>query len=680
MAAPITFKYRAFLSYAHADTRWARRLHRRLEAFRIDKDLIGRPTAHGAVPATLRPIFRDRDDFTAGHALTDQTVAALDASAALIVLCSPASAKSHYVNEEIRLFKSRHPDRPVISVIVDGTPGDPERECFAPALRFKVTADGTVTDIPDDELAADVRESGDGFDRALAKVVARLLDLATDDVFRRAERARRRSANIRNGIIAALALLAISTMGSAVYAWHLLRTNEAFLEATLKEATEIVNTAVSQAEKYNVPRTATLEFLTRAERLFDNMARLGRPTPELRRQKAWMLIQFARNYEILGDTTKQRERADEAHRIMAALAADTGDDLATLRDLSVGQDERGDVFVAQGDLPEALRVYRDSLGIRNRLAKADPGNAFWQGDLSVSYDKIGNVLVAQGNLPEALASYRDGLAIAERLATADPGNADWQRSLLVSYRKVGDMQVAQGDFDQALTPFHASLAIADRFAKADPGNAGWQRELSVSYQRVGNVLVAQGNLPAALRSFGDSHTIFDRLARADPHNAGWQRDLSVSYNKVGDVLVAQGSLDQAIMSYRASLAIADRLAKSDPGNTVWQRDLSVSHSKVGEVLVAQGNLPEALTSFRDSLAIAARLAKTDPSNVGWQADLAASHGQRGQLHVALGDKAEAMRLFKAGRAIIAPFAENTRDQHWIGYLRSFDAEIAALEK
>ena len=41
----------------------------------------------------------------------------------------------------------------------------------------------------------------------------------------------------------------------------------------------------------------------------------------------------------------------------------------------------------------------------------------------MSYDKIGDVLVAQGNLPEALKSYRDGLAIADRLAKADPGNA-----------------------------------------------------------------------------------------------------------------------------------------------------------------------------------------------------------------------------------------------------------------
>ena len=98
MAEPVAFKYRAFISYSHADTSWAKWLHRALENFTIDKDLVGRETATGTIPNALRPIFRDRDDFTAGHALSDQTLAALDASQALIVICSPASAKSHYVN------------------------------------------------------------------------------------------------------------------------------------------------------------------------------------------------------------------------------------------------------------------------------------------------------------------------------------------------------------------------------------------------------------------------------------------------------------------------------------------------------------------------------------------------------------------------------------------------------
>jgi hypothetical protein len=43
------------------------------------------------------------------------------------------------------------------------------------------------------------------------------------------------------------------------------------------------------------------------------------------------------------------------------------------------------------------------------------------------------VLVDQGKLDEALKSYRDSLAIAERLAASDRSNTGWQRDLAVSY-------------------------------------------------------------------------------------------------------------------------------------------------------------------------------------------------------------------------------------------------------
>ncbi len=52
--------------------------------------------------------------------------------------------------------------------------------------------------------------------------------------------------------------------------------------------------------------------------------------------------------------------------------------------------------------------------------------------MTVSHDRIGEVLEAQGNRAEALKSFRESLAINERLALADPGNADLQRSVAVS--------------------------------------------------------------------------------------------------------------------------------------------------------------------------------------------------------------------------------------------------------
>jgi tetratricopeptide (TPR) repeat protein len=471
---PSPFKYRAFLSYSHRDIGWAKWLHARLEAFRFDKDLIGRETPLGPVPKTLRPIFRDREDFSGGHTLTDATVAALDAAAALIVLCSPVAASRPAVNEEVRLFRSRHPDRPVIPVIVDGTWPDN----FPPALKFEIAADGSVTDRPTTILGPDLRDAADGKSLGLAKTIAGLTGLGADDVFRRAERARRRRTRIWGAVAGFCLLLAVFASGSAVYAWQQLKTNEAFLGATLKTATDIVNTAVAQAQKYNVPRAATLELLSKAEGLFDNMAQYGRPTPELQYQKAWMLIQFARNYAALGDTGKERSRAEEAYHLLAGLAAAKPNDTGYQHGLAAAYIEVGDVQVAQGDLAAALRSYRDSLAIRERLAQSDAGNAGWQRDLLVSYEEVGDVQVAQGDLAGAMRSYRDSLAIRERLTQSDLGSAGWQHDLAESYLKLASVYLQSNDVDNALAAVRQGKAIMDRLVKLSPDNAGWKRDLA----------------------------------------------------------------------------------------------------------------------------------------------------------------------------------------------------------
>lgn len=589
MAETVAYKYRAFISYSHADTAQAKWLHRALESFTIDKDLAGQETPTGAIPKALRPIFRDRDDFAAGHSLTDQTRAALDASDALVVICSPSAAKSHYVNEEIRLFKSRHPERPVIPLIVAGKPGDPTLECFPPALKFKLDAEGQVTGASVEMLAADAREDGDGKSLALAKVVAGLLGVSSDDIFRRAERERRRHGRVRNAVIAGLAVLAVAATGSAAYAWHELKTNEAFLKETLLVASGIVDTAVAQAETYGVPRSAALAMLAKAEGLFDVMARLGRPTPELRYQKAWMLIQFSRNYAILGDTTRWRQRAEEAHKLIAELAADNPDEPSYQRTLAAAQNELGNILLAQGKLAEALTAFQEGLAITDRLAKAAPGDAALQRDLTICLDKVGDVLKAQGNIAEAAKLYRESLDIRSRLVERDQQTAEWQRQLSISNNKMGDVLIAQGNPQSALDSYLAALAITDRLAIAHPENVGLQRDLCVSHKKIGDALAAQSDFAGALQSYRETVAIAGRLVAVDPSNMDLQRGLAMTRSQVADVLVQQGKTPEALDEYLAARNIISRLQAQFPDNAALPDDLAWVDAKITKLEPVAGD-------------------------------------------------------------------------------------------
>jgi hypothetical protein len=133
----------------------------------------------------------------------------------LVLLASPNAARSHYVNEEVREFRHRFPERPVVTVILDGTPGDPVRECFPPARRFALDASGRETDTPLVLMAADPRRGADAPARAEAKVVAGLTGLAVEDVLARATEQLRRETR-RRLLFGALAVALVAGIGGAV--------------------------------------------------------------------------------------------------------------------------------------------------------------------------------------------------------------------------------------------------------------------------------------------------------------------------------------------------------------------------------------------------------------------------------------------------------------------------------
>ena len=175
------FVYDAFISYSHRDLNWARWVQRRIETFRIPKDvpdqtLVGRH---------LR-VFRDQTDL-AGLEVQEALRKELRASRDLIVICSPASAASRWVDDEVRYFRSQGEGRRVIPFFVDGEPESdkPELECYPEALRSD----------PDwHALGANVKEIGRN--KAFLKLMAIILDLRFNRLVDREKQRRRRTALI----------------------------------------------------------------------------------------------------------------------------------------------------------------------------------------------------------------------------------------------------------------------------------------------------------------------------------------------------------------------------------------------------------------------------------------------------------------------------------------------------
>jgi TIR domain len=207
------YHYWAFISYSHQDAAWARWLHEALETYRVPRRLVGRRTRFGSVPRRLFPVFRDREELPGAADLGEQIRTALRRSRALILICSPRSAVSHWVNEEVRSFKAMGRAGRVLCLIVDGEPNAGDKpecgllECFPPAARFAVGPEGALTQERTEAIAADARRGKDGKVNALLKLLAGLLEVGYDELKQR-ERQRRRWRRMRLGGVAALLAVA----------------------------------------------------------------------------------------------------------------------------------------------------------------------------------------------------------------------------------------------------------------------------------------------------------------------------------------------------------------------------------------------------------------------------------------------------------------------------------------
>jgi len=721
------FKYTAFLSYSHRDTPRARRIHRTLERFRIDEHLASGATPLGPDPKSLRPIFRDREEFSAGKSLDEQTREALEASAFMILLCSPSAAKSEYVNQEVLLFKKLGRSADIIPVILEGMPDGGEDECFPPAMRHRVTAKGTVTSQKEDIIAADIRSSGDGWELTIAKVVARLIGVGTDAVFARAERERRRIARIRTMVIS---LIAVLTVGGALFAYQAHNQRR-----TLSEIEDLVSkySLVTPAEGAT---TTSTEGLTDAiTAIVSGAARDSRYALALQHLKDGDAEQAEVLLRQLAEETARRanqegKRAADAYRRLGAIAGladqkrarnayakalqfDPTDsealywhgwlsllagnlleaerDLKKLLEVSTRTNDSRGVFRAhlrlgeltreKGDLEGALTEQMLAFKIARQRAEAEPGEAERQRDLSVLCEKLGDIFYAKGNIDNALLYFRKSLEISERLAKSDPSNVRWKRDLSVLSERVGDVHFTKGEPDEALVSYRKSAAIRSRLAELAPENESWQRDYSVALERIGDALSSKNKSTEALASYRESLAISKKLAKGDTENSGLQLDLSVSTTKVGDVLLRLGKLDEALSRYSDSLSICQQLVKDNPFNPNWKRALSVAHIKVADVMAAKGKLVESMGVYKKALEIRANLAESDPSNAFWQRDLAVSYSKLADAHSLAKEKNLALDALRKGHDIIQKLLELAPDNAvWKRDLAWFDRQISEIDQ
>ena len=192
-------KYRAFISYSHADKVEANRLLKRLQTYRLPK---GITDPHNR---RLGDFFMDRESLPAAGSLSDAISTGLANAQALIVLCSPTAAKSEWVGKEIEAFRELNPDKEILAVVLSGDPQSRTdgQACFPSPL----IGDNA------EPLAADFRKNGDGRKLGFLKLVAALSGTPLETLLRK-DQTRQRNRVMAVTALSALITLSMSTLAA----------------------------------------------------------------------------------------------------------------------------------------------------------------------------------------------------------------------------------------------------------------------------------------------------------------------------------------------------------------------------------------------------------------------------------------------------------------------------------
>lgn len=297
-------KYFAFISYQRKDEKLAEWLRRKLEGYHLPAKI---KRENRALPKALRPIFRDSLELSGGF-LAQEIEKALNDSRYLIVVCSPNSAASPWVNKEIQSFIDQGREDCIIPYIIAGTPfsGDEATECFPPALR-SLQGEKEILGININEL---------GRDASVIKVVARMFGLSFDTLWQRRNREQRRK-RIAWAFVAVLLIL-ISFFVSG-YFFKVNREIEQKNREILQQSMEIEEKS-DEISRKNIEVTQKNEEIAGQYREIEQKNReITERNKEILRGRDRLLI--SQSKYLVTEAKKEYERGDVAKALRLALYA-----------------------------------------------------------------------------------------------------------------------------------------------------------------------------------------------------------------------------------------------------------------------------------------------------------------------------------------------------------------------
>lgn len=481
---PQDLRYSAFISYSHHDAAFARRLHRRLETYRLPRRL-RQSDARCDGSGHLRPIFRDREEFSASADLTTAVRDALSEASYLIVVCSRHAQGSVWVAREVALFRELHGNGEILAALIEGA-----TEESLPSMLGQQKAGRTGFE----PLAADFRKQGDGTRLALLKLVAalarvRLDQLVQRDAQRRVRRVAAAAAASLAGLVAmgALAVVAVNARDKA--------ERERVRGETL---VEYLLTDLRHRLK-GVGRLDVLDIVNQGALAYYQGQDLRHLPQAALLQRAKLLQAIAEDDEERGDLSGAQEQAREAGRTTNLLIRASPDDRQVIFAQAQSDYWEGFICWRMADDACARTHFVEYAKYARHLQKLDPKNPDWLLETGYADSNLG-MFALRTSIDTTRADRLFSLALAYFKAAAvyRPEDHDIQFMIADGYAWLADVYRVEGAFDSALIYRLMQRHLLEQILTQDPRDFESRRALAYNDFAIARIEMAQGKLQDAV--------------------------------------------------------------------------------------------------------------------------------------------------------------------------------------
>jgi serine/threonine-protein kinase len=336
--------------------------------------------------------------------------------------------------------------------------------------------------------------------------------------------------------------------------------------------------------------------------------------------------------------------------LFEALARDHPMATTYLADLAATHHNLGNVYHEMGQWGRAEAASRKALAIREQLDRDRPSPQAAVNRAS-TYHSLGNVYSATGRKGEAEAAYRKALAIQGPLAHDHPAAAEYQNQLAGCLNDLAHHYHRTGNRGRAEETFRRALDIRKKLIDEHPGAPQYRADQAKGLISLGVLHIETGRRDRAEATFREALTLLGKLAREHPAVTEYQSQLATSYNNLGNLHVVAGRRDRAEAAYRKALALRERLAEENPGVLENQNDVATSHMNLGMFYQGTAQRERAEVSFGKALGLLERLARENPAIPRYQNELAACHNSLGILQAMAGRRERAEAAYRRALGI-----------------------------